>query len=166
MEEKEVFDEIVTASRDVPRPRNCVPDDYVAYDKSEERVYHLPETWWDLAGDSEFLTSHDRWEVRNMTTECFLYFLPGYMLGVIRLKDIAVGVRWALVVHLSAHRGSELDNEIFQYLTENLTLPQKRAVAHWLQLQLEGDRKRCPESYQRPGHLLFELAFDKWRQHA
>jgi hypothetical protein len=52
----------------------------------------------------------------------------------------------------------------FLYFSAKLTLTQKKAVAHWLQLELERDRERRPELYERGAPTLQRLASDKWRE--
>ena len=65
-------------------------------------------------------------------------------------------------------RWRQFQHERFRYLSENLSLDQKRSVAHWLQFQLEQELKGSPGAYQDGGlgDTTLSSVVEKWRQYA
>jgi hypothetical protein len=167
---KTVSAEIVAAFRDVPRPDRYVPEDYVAYDELEKFDYLIDKTWLEIAGDLKYLTRHITEQFYYVTEECLLYFLPGYLLGVVNHERVFIeGIARSLMGILSPHEQDEWANERLAYLSARLTPIQKKAVTHWLQLELERDRERSPELYEDEAvavHTVYRVAFAKWRQWA
>src|SRR6476659_5246229 len=101
-----------------------------------------------------------------MTDECFFYFFPGYLLGVVNHERLFLDrVADSLLDVLSPHERSETGMVLFLYLSAMLTPSQKKAVAHWLQLELERDQECSPELYySEAAKTQYQVAFDKWRQ--
>jgi len=159
---KAVYDEIAAAFRDShPAPRRCYPEDFGPYDEEAERFdYLINKTWLEVAGDAEYLQGHITEEFFFMTKESFLYFLPGYLLGVIAhsfgsTRGIALSVLRIL------GGPDEWRSELLSYLMEKLTNRQKAAVAHWLKLQHE--RGRAGELSRHIAYYC-EAALPKWQE--
>jgi len=165
---KTVCDEIVAAFRDVPRPDRCAPEDFVAYDEAEDLDYLIGKTWIDIAADVTYMTRHHEDQFSYMTRECLFYLFPGYLLGAVNHEpDLCKGVLNSLLGILNPHERSEWAKELFQYFSERLTPIQKKAVAHWIKLQLERDKERNPELYDAEvRQTRYQLAFAKWQQWA
>jgi hypothetical protein len=165
---KTVCDEIVAAFQDVPRPDRCAPEDFVAYDEAEDLDYLIGKTWQDIAGDVKYMTRHCEDQFFYMTRECLFYLFPGYLLGVVNHKpELAKGVVNSLLRLLNPPGRGEWEGELFLYLSERLTPIQKKAVAHWIKMQLEQDKERNPELYDgEVRQTRYQLAFAKWQQWA
>jgi hypothetical protein len=163
---KAVCDEIVAAFGDVPRPDLYIR--FSPYEDEAERLHYLVgKTWIDIARDLKYLVLHSSDDFFYMTDECFLYFFPGYLLGVVNHKFVFVdGLAYSLLEVLSPHYREEEVKERALYLSARLTPCQKKAVAHWIQLELERDRERRPEVYERGVETDYQGAFDKWREWA
>jgi len=163
--EDAVCDEIVAAFQDVPRPDRCAPEDFVAYDEAEDLEYLVGKTWLDIATDVTYMTRHCEDQFYYMTDECFLYLLPGYLLGTVKYDFALVeGVVSHLLIVLSL---AGCADELLPYLSDGLTLSQKRAVAHWLQLQLEREKERHPEVYEcADAATAYTVVLERWRQWA
>jgi hypothetical protein len=159
---KVVYDEIAAAFRDShPAPSRCYPEDFEPYDEEADRFdYLVGKTWLDVAGDEQYLAGHIEEEFFFMTKECFLYFLPGYLLGIITHNFASTrGVAPSLLRILG---GSEdWTSERLSYLMEKLTARQKTAVAHWLNLQRE--RGRAGELSRHIAYYC-EAALPKWQE--
>jgi len=168
---KTVIDEIVAAFRDVPRPDRCVPNDYVAYGETDALDYLTGKTWLEVASDVGYMFRHAPQQFYFMTRECLFYLLPGYLLGAIThpaesvagvIPDLVLLLHWT---YFGAGVGEAW--ELHAYICDRLTVDQKRAVTHWLELMLERDRERSPELYMTgapPTRLL--QAFNGWRHWA
>jgi hypothetical protein len=175
-----VCEEIAAAFRDVPRPERY-------YDRAEEgdeesgpgedeakRLdYLVDKTWQDIAGDLKYLVLHEADDFLWMTEECFFYFFPAYLLATVNHNFIFVdGLTYGLLGVLTPIEIVSWPERHFSYLSPRLTPMQKRAVAHWLQLQLERDRERSPAAYEPAAsqeealETEFQVAFDRWRQWA
>jgi hypothetical protein len=130
--------------------------------------YLKNKTWSDIASDPKYLALHASDEFFNMTEECFLYFLPGYLLGVVNHKYVFVDrLADSLLEILSARERSESGERLFFYLLDKLTPTQKYTVAHWIQLQLEQDRERRPEVYEDDAiRTLQRIALAEWQKWA
>src|SRR5437763_17065644 len=101
---KTVSAEIVAAFRDVPRPDRYVPEDYVAYDELENFDYLSDKTWLEIAGNLKYLARHITEQFYYVTEECLLYFLPGYLLGVVNHERVFIeGIARSLMGILSPH---------------------------------------------------------------
>jgi hypothetical protein len=164
---KTVCDEIAAAFRDVPRPNFYIRFD--PYPEEAERLeYLVDKTWLDIAGDLKYLIYQDGGDFLWMTDECFFYFFPGYLLGAVNHKFLFVdNLTYAILDVLSLRGEFAHENERTLYLSAKLTLPQKKAVAHWLQLQLDQDRERHPEVYEDEAvRTPQRVAFAEWREWA
>jgi hypothetical protein len=160
---KAVYDEIVAGFRDShPAPRRCYPEDLGPYDEDAERFdYLIDKTWLDVAGDAGYLEGHVTEEFFLMTKECFLYFLPGYLLGIIAHSFGSTrGIALSALGILGGRKewGTE---ELLPYLMKKLTTRQKAAVAHWLGLQHE--RGRAGELSRNIAYYC-EAALSKWQE--
>jgi hypothetical protein len=163
---KTVSDEIVAAFRDVPRPDRCAPEDFVADDEAEDLDYLSGKTWLDIAADVTYMNRHHEDQFFYMTRECLFYLLPGYLLGVVNHKhELAKGVVNSLLRLLNPNPSVEWQYELSLYLAARFNPIQKKAVAHWHQLELERDRERRPERYES-GRTEYQAAFDQWRKWA
>ena len=164
---KTVCEEIAAAFLDVPRPDRCAPEDFVAYDEAEDLDYLIGKTWLEIAADVTYMTRHHEDQFFYMTRECLFYLFPGYLLGVVSYKhEFAKGVVNSLLRLLNPNPLVGWQYELSLYLAETLTPIQKKAVAHWLQIQLERDRERRPKLYATGAQTAYQIAFAKWQQWA
>lgn len=155
----EVRNEIEAAFGDAPRPRRCVPPDLIGTEEGSRLELLAGKAWPGLANDLELLREHWEEDFHHMTLDCFYYFLPGYLLGVVRYPEL-LGVTNSMLAILcpagSAGRGFGLE--------DRLSVAQKRAVANWLGLLLYRARLAPPDYYGEkrvPPH--YERAFDHWK---
>jgi hypothetical protein len=161
MDARTVGDEIIAAFQDVPRPPQCVPEKFVPYGE-EERMDHLTgKTWLELAAERDLVEQHIQDHFYYMSSECLLYLFPGYLLAVIRYD--AAGVTTSLLSLLCPVGRTQWATERMSYVWENLTLTQKKAVVHWLQLLLEKDVRAQPEKYKDGGTSAYKIAFETRR---
>jgi hypothetical protein len=163
MDAQAISDEIKDAFKDVPHPTRCSP--FEDYSDEADRLDYLPDkTWLDIAADLRYLTSHSFSEFVYMSKECFLYFFPGYLLGSILHQFVFMDLVIDSMLRIlgQRHAGSTAE-ELFWCLSDQLTPEQKKAVAHWLRLQLEWDKERRPDLYRAGTHTTFETAFEAWR---
>src|SRR5260370_13838690 len=118
---KAVCDEIAAYFRDVPRPDRCPRFDI--YDDEAERLdYLIDKTWLDIASDLKYLTLHTFGEFIYMTEECFFYFFPGYLLGVINHKRVFLErVAESILEVLSTPNRYIRHKERFFYISPMLT---------------------------------------------
>jgi hypothetical protein len=167
LDPKALCEEIAAAFQDLPRP-----DLYIRFSPHEdeaERLHYLEDkTWLDIASDLKYLVLHSADDFFWMTDECFFYFFPGYLLGTVNHKFVFVDhLTDSILEVLSPEERSKEETERILYLSARLTPIQKKAVAHWLQLQLDRDRERRPEVYEDESiQTVQRVAFAEWRQWA
>jgi hypothetical protein len=101
-----------------------------------------------------------------MTRECLFYLFPGYLLGAVNHEPaLAKGVLNSLFRILNPSEQGSWEKVLFQYFSERLTPIQKKAVAHWIELQLERDKELNPELYDdNARQTRYQAAFVKWQQ--
>lgn len=178
---RRVSAEIIEAFRDAQPPDS--PEDFIPYDPSENVDYLYDKTWFEIANSQTILKrfSEDGVQYYFLSKELFLYLLPGFLLAVINNERMLVNnIAYALMDILSPadYRPSEwvieiygesayltYDAELFSYVLDTLTSSQKKAVAHWLKLEMEQDRERRPQFYSvEAEQTKYQVAFSKWRQ--
>lgn len=157
--EYEVCEAILAAFREPSRPSRCVPPDLAGSDEGARIAALETRTWIELAEDPE--VARELWleDFHSLTLDCFHYFLPGFLLTVIRHPDLA-GVTNAMIEILCPAGGSLLG---FGF-AERLTKAQKNAVANWFGLVLHRARQSPPDYYGEkrvPPH--YERAFEQWK---
>jgi len=161
---KAVHDEIVAAFRDShPAPVRCYPEDFEPYDDVEaSRLDHniVNKSWLEVAGDAEYLAGFISEEFFFMTKECFLYFLPGYLLGVITQNFASTALVAQSVLRILGGGDTERP-DLFAYLMEKLTTAEKTAIAHWLGLQHQ--RAKAGELTRHMAYYC-KTALPKWKE--
>jgi len=168
LDAKTVCEEIVAAFQDIPRPDHCAPEDFIAYDEADDLEHLTGKTWLEVSADVAYMTRHHEDQFVYMTRECLFYLFPGYLLGVVSYKhEFAKSALNSLLGILNPPERGEWAKELFLYFSERLTPIQKKAVAHWIKLQLERDKDRNPELYDGEARQTrYQLAFAKWQQWA
>jgi hypothetical protein len=158
---KAVYDEIVAAFRDshwVPvryYREDFEPDDDVA----SRFDYIVNKSWLEIAGDAEYLAGYISEEFFFMAKECFLYCLPGYLLGVNTQNFASTALVAQSVLRILS--GDNERPDLFPYLMEKLTTAQKTAIAHWLGLQHQ--RAKAGELTRHMAYYC-EAALPKWKE--
>ena len=167
LDAKTVGDEIIAAFQNTPPPGRCAPEDFVAYDEAEDLEYLAGKTWLDIAAGVSYMTRHHEDQFFYMTRECLLYLFPGYLLGALRYKyELTRGVVNSLLHLLNPNPSEDWRRELFLHLEAKLTRVQKKAVTHWLRVQLELDREHSPELYAGGVQTVYQGAFAKWQHWA
>lgn len=159
---KAVYDEIVAAFRDShPAPVRCYPENFEPYDDVEAARFDniVNKSWFEVAGDAEYLAGYISEEFFLMTKECFLYFLPGYLLGVIDHNFASTALVAQSVLRILG--GDNERPDLFPCLMEKLTTVQKTSVAHWLGLQHQ--RAKAGELTRHMAYYC-EAALPKWKE--
>lgn len=159
--------EIALAFRDSKRPLSCTQESIHGYE-AERLNYLLSKTWMEIAGDLTFLTMHSFEEFFYISKECFYYYLPGYLIGVVRHKHVFLAtVASSIVQILNPDEGDYECEKLASFLNATLTPNQKKTVAHWLKLEVERESLRLPrvdESHEAMPTTDRKNAFARWRE--
>ena len=161
----EVSEEIKEAFRVNPRPERWAY--FNLYEEETDRLNYLVDrTWLEVADQPKFLKDHEFDDFSLMSAECFLYFFPGYLLGIVSHPSGAFEQREHALLLILEPEKLDYGDHLFEYLLAKLTPDQKKAVAHFLQLLLERDEEAHPKVYERGMLSQQLLAFDKWQEWA
>ncbi len=144
---EQVCDEIIAAFRDVPRPSIYARNGIRKGDYEWGRLEYLRgQSWGEIGSDLKFLVLHSSDDFFWMTPECLYYYLPGYLLGVIRHKRVFVDpIADSLLSILNPGEWDIVWDEFCSHLLRVLTRAQKRAIADWLKLELDHQMSSFPD---------------------
>lgn len=160
-----VRNDITAAFIDVIRPNACT--NYTRDGIEGFRlIYVIQKTWVELATDLQFMAMHSFDEILLMNEQCFAYYFPGYLLAVISLERVFVEmVVDSLRRILNPSESDHIAQNIAASLSARLTSGQKRALVHWIELEITREKDCLPDWNCQDAHQTdWQVALVIWRE--
>jgi hypothetical protein len=163
MTDEQVVASVETAFSAVPYPGDdsivTSPTDWEGMDV---RADFSGKHWHDII-EPNFLREHNLFVF--FTRESFRFYLPAYLIGLIRFPE--EGIQWAHSLLIALYPPTDWENAYMRRWDQwmkALTLEQKQAIRRVLEHLLERDPRDWWTKIDPPGHFLELALANYWNQ--